>query len=540
MSNIIRGTMLLTGASFLSKLLGMLYVIPFNALVGETGGALFQFAYIPYSIFISISTIGVPLAVSKFVSKYNSVGDYETGMRMFKTGMTMMAVTGLLSFLALFFSAELLAEQMITSKDPGSISVADVTFVIRMVSVALIVIPAMSIVRGFFQGNNSMGPTAVSQVVEQIVRIVVLLGGAFVILKFLNGSITTAVGFATFAAFIGALASCVVLYIYWRKRKPYLTKQMQQQQYTYDIPTKSLIAELFRYAGPFVLVGLAIPLYQLVDSFTFERAMVASGRQDIWEFSFAVISNYGHKLVIIPITLATGLSLAIIPAMTKSFTQRNRELLTKQVNQTLQIVLVLVVPAIIGLSLLSGEAYGSLFGAMKMIDVSGPLLGLYAPVALFFALYSVSSAILQSVNQQNYAVISLLIGLLVKILFNIQLIHMFGAKGAIIGTALAAIIAVVLNLYRIKTSIDFSFKQTFKRTLLILIFVIFMAITIWLTKFVGGMFIPYEETRTGATIMLALAVLTGGTVYMWFAYHSTLLERVLGNRIRFLDRIFSR
>ncbi len=532
--------MLLTGASFLSKLLGMLYVIPFNALVGERGGALFQFAYIPYSIFISISTIGVPLAVSKFVSKYNSVGDYETGMRMFKTGMTMMAVTGLLSFLALFFSAELLANQMITSKEPEGITVQDVTFVIRMVSVALIVIPAMSIVRGFFQGNNSMGPTAVSQVVEQIVRIVVLLGGAFVILNFLNGSITTAVGFATFAAFIGALASCVVLYIYWRKRKSHFTKQMEQQKFTYDVPTKDLLAELFRYAGPFVLVGLAIPLYQLVDSFTFERAMVASGRKDIWEFSFAVISNYGHKLVIIPITLATGLSLAIIPAMTKSFTQKNTELLTRQINQTLQIVIVIVIPAVIGLSLLSGEAYGSLFGAMGQVDVSGSLLGLYAPVALFFALYSVTSAILQSVNQQNYAVISLLVGLLVKVLFNIQLIHMFGAKGSIYGTALAAIIAVALNIYRINTSIDFSFKQTFKRTLLVLIFVIFMAITIWLTKLIAGPFIPYEETRAGATIMLALGVLTGGTVYMWFAYHSTLLERVLGNRVRVLDRIFRR
>ncbi|MFD2630471.1 putative polysaccharide biosynthesis protein [Oceanobacillus kapialis] len=540
MSNIIRGTMLLTGASFLSKLLGMLYVIPFNALVGETGGALFQFGYIPYSIFISISTVGVPLAVSKFVSKYNSVGDYETGMRMFKTGMIMMAVTGLLSFLALFFSAELLANQMITTENSGSISAEDVTFVIRMVSVALIVIPAMSIVRGFFQGNNSMGPTAVSQIVESIVRVGFILGVTFVIIKLLDGSTTIAIGFATFSAFIAALASCIVLYIYWRKRKPHFAKQRQQQTFHNNIPTKDLVAELFRYAGPFVLVGLAIPLYQLVDSVTFERAMVDSGRRDVWEFSFGVISNYGHKLVIIPITLATGLSLAIIPALTKSYTQKNTELLTKQVNQTLQIVMVLVIPSIIGLSLLSDEAYGSLFGGMDQLDISGSLLGLYAPVALFFALYSVTSAILQSVNQQNYAVISLLVGLVVKILFNIQLIHMFGAKGAIFGTGLAAIIAVALNLYRIKKSINFSFKQTFKRTVLILIFVLFMAITIWITKLIGGQFIPYEETRMGATIMLALAVLTGGTVYMWFAYHSTLLERVLGNRIRFLDRIFRR
>src|SRR5690625_900152 len=96
-NNIVRGTMLLTGASFLSRFLGMIYVIPFNALVGSQGGALYFYAYNPYSILISISTVGVPLAVSKFVAKYNSLGDYETGMRMFRTGLMMMLLTGLRS-----------------------------------------------------------------------------------------------------------------------------------------------------------------------------------------------------------------------------------------------------------------------------------------------------------------------------------------------------------------------------------------------------------------------------------------------------------
>lgn len=245
MSNIVRGTMLLTGASFLSKFLGMIYVIPFNALVGETGGTLFAYAYTPYSIFISISTVGVPLAVSKFVSKYNAVGDYETGMRMFKAGISLMAVTGFLAFLTMFFSADWLAERMITSDDPVNITVNDVAFVIRMVSVALLVIPAMSIVRGFFQGHNSMGPTAVSQVVEQIIRIVFLLGGAFVILKFMNGTITAAVGFSTFAAFIGAMASCLVLFVYWKKRKTYLNRQIEQQTYSHNIPKKIYLLKFF-------------------------------------------------------------------------------------------------------------------------------------------------------------------------------------------------------------------------------------------------------------------------------------------------------
>lgn len=539
MSNIVRGAMLLTAASFLSKFLGMIYVIPFNAMVGETGGTLYSFAYIPYNIILSISTIGVPLAVSKFVSKYNALGDYETGRRMFKAGITLMVVTGFLAFLALFFSADWLAERMITSDDPESITSANVAFVIRMVSFALIIIPAMSIVRGFFQGYQSMGPTAISQVVEQIARIVFLLTAAFIIMVVLDGEITTAVGFATFAAFIGGVASAIVLWGYWKKRKSGLDKQLQQQTYTNNIPKKDLFIELFSYAGPFILVGLATSLYQLVDQFTFERAMVASGNESIWEVAFAVINFYGHKLVIIPVTLAIGLSLAILPALTRTFTQNNRQLLYEQINQALQIVLVLVIPAVVGLSFLSDEAYGALYG-LGNIEITGSLLGWYAPVGLLFALFTVSSNLLQGINQQKFAVISLSAGLLLKILLNIQLIHMFGAKGAIFGTALAVGTAVTLNLWRVKKTIQFPFKQVIKRTMLIIIFVIIMCIVIWIVRTVFGMFIPYEEERWATIVMLALGVGSGGIVYLWLAYESTLLERTLGDRVRVLDKIFRR
>src|SRR5690625_372941 len=537
MSNIVRGTMLLTAATFLSKFLGMIYVIPFNELVGETGGTLFNFAYTPYNILISISTVGVPLAVSKFVSKYNSLGDYETGLRMFKAGVTMMMVTGFLAFLALFFSAEFLAGKMITGDNADGISVADVTMVIRMVSFALLIIPAMSIVRGFFQGYQSMGPTAISQVIEQIVRIAFLLVAAFVVIKVYGGTIATAVGFATFAAFIGALASSAVLWMYWKKRKANITKNLEQQRYTHDISTKDLFVELFSYAGPFVLVGLATPLYQLVDQFTFQRAMAAIGQGELWEVPYAAINFYGHKLVIIPVTIATGLSLAIIPALTKTFTQNDRTLLSNQINQALQIVLVLVIPAVVGLASLSDVAYGALFG-LKNIGITGPLLAWYAPVALLFALFTVSAAILQGINQQKFAVISLSAGLLVKVLFNIQLIHTFGAKGAIFGTALAVGTAVVLNLWRVHASIDFSFKRTYKLSLLIGIFTIIMGLIIWILKILFGMFLAYDSSRFAAIIMLLVGVGAGGFVYLWLGYKSTLLERVLGNRVHVLDRVF--
>lgn len=539
-NNIVRGTMLLTGASFLSKFLGLIYLIPFNAMVGTTGGTLYGFAYTPYSIFLSLSTVGIPAAVSKIVSKYNTLDDYRTGMRIFKVGSLLMLFTGILSFLVLFFGADLFAQWSITNEDAQGIQPEDAAFTIRMVSFALIIIPSMSIVRGFFQGYESMGPTALSQIVEQIVRIGFILVGAYMILKWFGGTIVTAVGFSTFAALIGAIASCIVLAVYWIKRKPYIQRQINRQKKSPShIPTKKLMGELLSYAGPFVVVGLAIPLYQVVDQFTFERAMVASGRAAIWSDAYAGINVYGHKIVIIPMTIAIGLSLSMLPTLTKAFTQNDPRSMTKQINQALQIILVFVIPACAGMAALSYEAYGALYG-LDTIDITGALLAWYAPVALLFALFSVSSSILQGINQQNYAVVSLFIGLLVKVLLNIQLIHTFGAKGAIFGTALAAGIAVTLNLYRIKRAIGFQYKQTVKRALLIGIFTIIMVLVVFLLKGIVGWIMPYQESRIGVIIMLVVGVAGGGAVYLSLAYASTLLERVFGGPIPVIDKLLRR
>src|SRR5690625_2891578 len=380
MSNkILRGTVLLTGAAFLSKFLGMIYVIPFNEFVGSQGGALYYYAYNPYTILISISTVGIPLAVSKIVSKYNSLGYYETGLKVFRASLLLTGITGFLAFVILYLSSGWLASRFIYSDVHGN-TVEDVKQVIQMVSFALLLIPGMSVVRGFFQGNQRMEPTAISQVVEQIIRIAFVLLSAFVIIKIYEGSIVLAVSFATFAAFIGALASCVVLLVFWRKKKLKLKQNIKAKREKLQITTKDLLVELFSYAGPFVLVGVTIPLYQLVDSFTFNRAMSVSGFGEIAELSLATINFYGHKLIIIPVTLATGLSLTIVPALTESFTKQNRKKLFKEINQALQIVLLFVIPAVVGLSVLAYEAYGSLYG-MSNLEITGSLLAWYAPVA---------------------------------------------------------------------------------------------------------------------------------------------------------------
>ena len=199
-------------------------------MVGLEGLALYHYGYTPYTVFISLSTLGIPIAISKFISKYHALGDRHTVQRLFRSGLVVMSMTGLVAFATLFFLAEPIALQVLDPDNLDGNSIDDAVFTIRMVSTALIVIPLLSAIRGYFQGFGMMGPTAVSQVVEQIVRIIFILVLTYLILEIWGGGLGAAVGFATFGAFVGALGGLAVLIIFLVKRKKVLATQAHSDQ----------------------------------------------------------------------------------------------------------------------------------------------------------------------------------------------------------------------------------------------------------------------------------------------------------------------
>ncbi|MEK5441470.1 putative polysaccharide biosynthesis protein [Fredinandcohnia sp. FSL W7-1320] len=532
-SKLLRGTFVLTLATYISRVLGMIYVFPFVYLVGSLGSALYSYGYAQYTIFLFISTAGIPAAVSKFVSKYNSLGDYHTGMRMYKSGLVVMGITGLVGFTILNLIAPLLAPIVLGGGDAGN-TVEDVTFVIRMVSFALLVVPIMSIQRGFFQGHQSMGPTAVSQVVEQIVRISFVLAATFIVMKILDGERVFAVGLATFGAFIGALGGLAVLLWYWFKRKPYLDEMLAKSKPQTDMTTKEMFRELFSYAGPFVIVGLAIPLYQYVDQLTFNKTMMGNGvDKDISEGLFSYVTFMVPKLVMIPVSLATAFSLTLVPTITKSFTSGDFSLLRSQIDKTFQICVLLVLPAVVGLSVLAYPAFNAFF---EMSEAGGRILRWYAPVAILFSFYSISAAILQGINKQKFAVVSLFMGLILKISFNSPFISWFGEIGSILATALGYTVAILYCFWMIARHTGYKYSMFARRSLLMAIFATAMASAIiligWLLSFVVG----FENGRVQSVFVLLVGVVIGAAVYLLLAYRSRLLEVLLGNRFRFLSR----
>ncbi|PPA71698.1 putative polysaccharide biosynthesis protein [Jeotgalibacillus proteolyticus] len=535
-STLVRGTFILTLGTFISKFLGLFYVIPFYALLGNGEGplALYSYGYVPYTIFLSIATAGVPLAVSKFIAKYNALEEYEIGRRLFRSGLWLMTLTGFISFLIMYLFAPVFAG-MVIAADEQLVTVEQVTTVIRAVSFALIVIPFMSLIRGFFQGHQSMGPTAVSNVVEQIVRIVFLLIGVYVVLYVIEGSMTTAIAIATFGAFVGGAASLALLIWYYIKRKPHLDKMLSKSKGKIDISIKDMYKEIVLYSIPFVLVGVANPLFQLVDILTFNRAMTSIGLAAVSDFQFGILTFTTHKLVIIPVSLATAFAMTLIPVITSTFSKGNWKALNHQLDQTFQILLFLTMPAAIGLALLAEPAYTVFY---SYSELGTEVLRTYSPVAILFALYTVTAAMMQGINEQRWSVLSLLVGLLVKLAINIPLVRLFEVQGAVLATAIGYVVAIVINLLVIRHFAAYKYRIVVKRTLLMVIFNIIMAVPVMLAYFGLTLFMD-TASRWQSIVILTICGVIGAFVYFVLSLKSRLADRLFGDRVTRLRKRFT-
>ena len=268
---LVRGTFLLTVSILITKILGVLFIIPFYAIIGgEKNLAPFNYAYAPYNIAIAVATAGVPLAASKYVAKYNAIGAYHVSQKLYRSSFIVMSISGVIGFIILYALSPLIANVTLAHKSniEGGWTVEDITWIIRIISTVVIFIPLLATWRGVFQGFKSMGPTAVSEVTEQVARIIFILGGSYVVLNVMGGSVLMANGVATFAAAIGAIVGIFTLWYYWRKRKPHIDKMVASDTTGLDVPYSKMYKEIISYSIPFVIVSLNFPLFNIVDQLT--------------------------------------------------------------------------------------------------------------------------------------------------------------------------------------------------------------------------------------------------------------------------------
>lgn len=201
-------------------------------------------------------------------------------------------------------------------------------------------------------------------------------------MKVFGGLAETAISFAVFSAFIGALGGLLILYYYWKRLKPEFDLKLSQSVSSGKLSYKEIYSEVIRYSIPFVFVGVANPLFQLVDMLTFNTAMGNIGLSSVTDLYLSMLNFTTHKIVIIPVMLATGFSMALIPTITKYFINREHTQLIQAMDKTYQILLFVTLPAVVGISILSKDIYHLLYSNDAM---GASILAAYAPVAILFA-----------------------------------------------------------------------------------------------------------------------------------------------------------
>ncbi|WP_020007460.1 putative polysaccharide biosynthesis protein [Salinicoccus albus] len=528
-NKLVRGTFLLTAATVITKVLGMLYLIPFYSIMGgEENLALYGYAYTPYTIMLSVAAAGVPGAVSKYVSKYNALGAYSTSRKLYRSSLLVMMGSGLVTFLVLFIAAPFIAElQSAASSGGQGWSTEDITGIIRVISVAVIVVPFMATWRGIFQGFESFGPTSASSVIEQIVRILVLLGGSFVVIYLLDGSIQTANEVAVFAAFIGGLGSIATLWFFWRKRKPHIEKMVETDTTDYDFSYKEMYSEIIRYGIPFIVVGISIPLTMFIDQLTHNNALALAGVPEAFHDSwFGMLNLTTHKLVMIPTAFASAFAITILPFITKNFQQKKFGEVHHQIKMMLLMLLFFAIPAAMGMMILSAPLYTSFYSYNEM---GITILLFYAPVSIVISLFSVTCSIVQGIDKQNLTLYVVIGMLAIKAAINIPLIIQFHTVGAVLGTGIALGAGVLINLFIIKKYGKFQFKSLLRPLTEIFIysFAMLLAVEIIYYIFILTMDI---ESRMNSVIVLAVCVPAGALVYIILSFRTGLADEILGAR----------
>lgn len=532
MSSLMKGTLVLTLAMGISKILGFIYVVPFTAMVGTQGYILFEYAYKPYALILSFATMGVPLAVSKFISKHNELGEYATGQKLFRSGLIFLTMTGVIGFLILFLLAPTIASSLVQENDTTGNSIEDIIFVIRMVSFALIIVPPMAIARGFFQGYHQMNPTAYSQMIEQFVRVVFILTGAYIALEFFQKDISFAVGIATFGAFVGAIGGCLVLLWYFKKNRPLLKQHKEQSVESADIKLIPMYKELISYAIPFVLVGLAIPIYQTIDTFTINQAMMKTGVTQLEAETVNSVVALVQKIIFIPVSLASALGLTLVPTITKSYVAKQWDVLKADIAKSFVIVSFLTIPCVMLLMALAVPSFSFLFGATHEV-LGGELMLWHAPTAILFSLFSVTVAIMQGMDRQKLAVASLVVGLVVKFATNSCFITLWGGIGSAISTDIGFIISILFNIWVLKHHAQFQLRATSHYVVKISLLTLFMGVIAFgfdsLTAPYIDSLIANNFLETGLRLLLWGGL--GGLVYGGISIKTGLMQEALGENL---------
>ncbi len=530
-NSFINGALIATAAIVITKFLGIIYVIPFYAIIGESNIALYGYAYTIYNLFLSLSTVGIPPAMSKLISEYNTKGYYHTKERAYKLGKILLISLGIVLFVIMFMGAPFIANQIMGDNTGGN-SIESITFVIRVISTAILVVPFLSVTKGYLQGHKFISPPSISQVIEQLVRIIVILVGSYVCMNVLNTGVTKAIGVAVFGATVGAVAALVyLLFMMHKHKKDIITNEVQKQEEK-KITNKAIIKKLLIYSVPFISFGLALSVYDYIDMTTIIDGLTSLGFKTAdAESVLGVINTTGNKLNSVVLAISTGLMTSLVPNITASFVKGDKKDVKRKVNQSFLMLLFVTIPMAVGLSILAEPVFYAFYGESNW----GPKVFCFTIfIALFRCIFTTSVSIAQSLNKFKNVFVSIIVGILVKLVLQYPMMHLFNVLGlypfwgSTLATLLGLSTSFITNLIVINKVVKLDLKEYFKKMFKFVYPLVIMVVVLLIMK----QFVPiYAGTRVHAIAIIALYAIVGSVIYFSLTIKNGVFKEIFGDKL---------
>ena len=530
-AQMLRGTVWLTASNFISRLLGAAYIIPWYIWMGKHGAeanGLFTMGYNIYAWFLLISTAGVPVAVAKQVAKYNTKGQEEHSFAMIRGFLKFMSLLGLVFAIIMYVLSPVFANLSGGGKD--------LIPVMQSLSWAVLIFPSMSVIRGFFQGHNNLKPYAISQIAEQVIRVIWMLLTAYFIMKVGSGDYVEAVTQSTFAAFIGMGASLLVL-VYYLWKTGLLQHIIHRPESDSQIDTKALLWDTIREAIPFIVTGSAIQLFQIIDQMTYSNVMswFTNFTRSELLVQFSYFSANPNKITMILIAVATSIGGVGIPLLTENYVKGDFRAAGKLVQDNLTMLVAFLLPATIGAVAIAEPLYTVFYGKPDSLALGLFILAMLQTVIL--GLYTVLSPMIQALFQNRKAILYFGYGVLVKLILQVPFIYVFKAYGPLLSTTIGLMIPIVLMYKEIHQVTHFNRKIVFKRSLLTAILTLIMLLVVLLSVLIFS-FVLKPNGRVMSMIYVALIGGLGIIVYGGLGLRLRFLDRFIGNKAASLRNKF--
>lgn len=528
----IQGAFVATFGIVFSKILGMIYVIPFYSIIGEQGGALYGYAYNIYSIFLGISTAGIPLAISKIISEYDTLGNQEAKEKTFKVAKRILSVIGIICFLIMMIFTDNIAYMIIGNIDGGN-TYQDIAYVIRVISLSILIVPLLSVYRGYLQGHRIMTPTSISQVLEQIIRVSIIIGGSFLAKSLFHLSLKETVSIALFGATFGALISLIYLRIKVRFHRKELVCKDKVKKQNVDISSKAIAGQILIYAFPFIFSDVCKSLYNSVDTFFVVKTLVSSLGYTAMaaESIMSVISTWGNKLNMIVIAIGTGFMSSLIPNLTASIVKKDKKDIDDKINRTFKILIFITLPMAAGLSFLSVPVWNIFYGS----SAYGPSVFAFSIFTAFVTvLLSTSTTILLTMREYKTLFISLGVGLVINAVCDVPAMFMFDALhlpayyGATFSTILGNVTSVLIVISFLHNKYEINFKDTMVSFVKVVFSVCLMLLALEGLAFIIPLNVSSRILSCGVTIVYAAV---GMLIYYVITHYLGLFQDILGDNI---------